>query len=102
MMASFLRQFHVNARIYFLRADEGGRSAFVVSGYRGLFVYDGDAWDADYWFGDPGVVEPGQTVQAAVRFMSPEQHRGRMRIDTRFEIREGRRTIARGQVLEVV
>jgi elongation factor Tu len=101
-MVSFLRQFHVLARVYFLRTDEGGRERFVVSGFRGLIVYDGEAWDADYWFGERDMVQPGETVEAAVRFMSPEQHRGRVRVDTRFEIREGRQVVARGQVLELV
>lgn len=101
-MMIFLRQFHVRAEVYFLRADEGGRERFVVSGYRGLIVYDGEAWDADYWFGDRDMVQPGETVETAVRFMSPEQHRGRVRVDTRFEIRDGRQVVARGQVLELV
>ena len=101
-MNFFLRQFHVRARLYFLRADEGGRQRFVVNGYRGLLVYDGESWDADYWFGARDLVEPGETVEAAVRFMSPERHAGRIQVDTRVEIREGRRIVARGQVIELV
>jgi elongation factor Tu len=101
-MVSFLRQFHIRAEVYFLRTDEGGRQGFVLSGYRGQFFYDGDDWDADYWFGDREMVQPGDTVEALVRFMSPEQHRGRIQVETRFEIREGRRTVARGHVLELV
>jgi translation elongation factor EF-Tu-like GTPase len=58
---------HAEAEITFLRADEGGRSLPVWSGYRSQFYYDGSNWDAVQEYATNDGVQPGETVKAFLR-----------------------------------
>ena len=84
----------------FLRTEEGGRKRSVWTGYRGQFYYQGRDWDATYTF--VGLVQPGDTVTAQIRLMSPHCHVGKIAVGTAFEIREGKRTVATGRVTKIL
>ena len=36
----------LEAEIYYLTTEEGGRKGYVANGYRGQFYYNGNNWDA--------------------------------------------------------
>jgi hypothetical protein len=85
------------ADITFLPAGEGGRRRPIVDGYQGDLYYDDAYWLAMYSF-PGGAAEPGETTSARLTFVSPELHRGRLYPGKEFEVREGRRVVARGQI----
>jgi len=45
-----LKNPELEAEIYYLTTEEGGRNSYVVSGYRGQFHYNGKDWDAPQEF----------------------------------------------------
>ncbi len=47
-------------------------------------------------------VYPGESAEAYLGFLSPHCHVGKIEAEMTFEIREGARTVATGQVLEVI
>jgi translation elongation factor EF-Tu-like GTPase len=93
---------HIEAEIYFLRTEEGGRKGPAFTGYRPQFFYDGEDWDAVQEYPDVSEVRPGDTVRALVSFLSPEYHRGRVYPGMSFAIREGQRVVGRGRVLKIL
>ncbi len=92
----------IEAQIYYLTAEEGGRSGAVYNGYRGQFYYDGNSWDAHQEF--PGVAQafPGQESRTFLALASPEQHLGQIVVGMDFSIREGDRTVATGKVTKII
>jgi translation elongation factor EF-Tu-like GTPase len=97
----------IEARIRYLTAGEGGRTAPVASGYRGQFHYAGEPdtpHDGFQYF--PYVpaaefVSLGSEVRALVRFdreMWDGLHAAKMRVGTRFTIQEGRKVVGEGVV----
>jgi hypothetical protein len=93
----------IEAEIYFLRSDEGGRNGPVMSGYRGQFYYDGHDWDgiqqypeAEKW------IYPGETTKAIISFLSPHMHSGKLFPGKEFLVREGSKTVGRGKVLKIL
>lgn len=96
---------HIEAEIYFLRAEEGGRNHPVFQGYRPQFYYDDRDWIAECRFpeiDELGQVNLGDTVQVSVWFMSPHAHVGKLYPGKEFLLREGSRTVARGTVTKLV
>ncbi len=92
----------IEAEIYYLTTEEGGRKRFVASGYRGQFYYDGNDWDAPQTFIDVEKVLPGETVKIYLGFLSPEEHFGKIYEGMPFEVREGARTVAKGIVTKII
>jgi translation elongation factor EF-Tu-like GTPase len=93
----------IEAEIYFLTTEEGGRRTPVSSGYRPQVYYDGYDWDAIQNY--VGVVEPvqlGQTVTAHLSFLSPQYQVGKLYPGKEFLIREGSRVVGKGRVTKVV
>jgi elongation factor Tu len=93
----------IEAEIYFLTTEEGGRMTPVFSGYRPQFYYDGHDWDAIQTY--VGVVEPvqlGQTVTAQLSFLSPQYHVGKLYPGKEFLIREGSKVVGRGHVTKIL
>jgi len=88
---------HAIAEVTFLPKEQGGRATPPSSGYRGHIHYDGDDWGAQWTFAwDP--VEPGQTVEAMLQFLSPRHHALHLTVGKDFSIREGPHTIGSGRV----
>ena len=92
----------IEAEITFLPTEHGGRQGFALSGYRPQFYYDGHDWDAQHEYPEDEAVYPGQTVRAYLRFLSPQEHVGKLRPGKAFLIREGNKTVAYGSVLVVL
>ncbi|SFV31878.1 elongation factor Tu [Hyphomicrobium facile] len=92
---------HIEATLYFLTSDEGGRGTAVSTGYRGQFYFDNIDVDAQHEYPDVESVQPGDTVRGYFRFYRPEAHLPKMHIGKEFLIREGIRVIAKGVVTRV-
>jgi len=86
----------------FLLPEDGGRTTIVTSGYRPQFFYNNHDWDAQHDYIDVEDVYPGDTVKAYITFMSPQEHFGKLKSGDHFLIREGRRVIAFGHILEII
>jgi len=92
----------IEAEIYFLKPEEGGRQTPAYSGYRPQFYYNGQDWDAPHQYPDTDVVNPGETVRAYLAFLSPQEHFGKIQLEMNFEVREGARTIGKGIVTKII
>jgi translation elongation factor EF-Tu-like GTPase len=86
----------------FLHTEEGGRKSPAFSGYRPQFYYDGKDWDAQHTYIGVEQVNPGDTVTAQLKFLSPQNHVGKIAVGTEFLIREGNRTVATGRVTKIL
>jgi translation elongation factor EF-Tu-like GTPase len=92
----------IEVEMTFLRTEDGGRRSHVFSGYRPQFFYQGEDWDAQHTYIGVERVNPGDTVTAQLMFVSPQNHVGRITVGMKFEIREGSRTVANGQVTKIL
>ena len=86
----------------FLRTEEGGRTRPAFSGYCPQFYYDGEDCDARYTFLGVEQVNPGDTVTAQLKFVSPQYHVGKIAVGMEFLVREGNRTVATGRVTKIL
>jgi elongation factor Tu len=88
----------IEAEIWFLSHNAGGRRGPVASGYRPQFFYENEDWDATHEY--PGVdwVQPGERVLARLAFITPDQHWGRIYVGMPFLLREGSKTVGYGIV----
>ena len=92
----------IEANIYFLTTDEGGRHSGVFDGYRPQFYYDGYDWDAFHEYPDGRYVNPGETARVYLSFLRPHVHVGKVYEGMEFLIREGSRTVGKGQVVKII
>lgn len=92
----------LEAEIYYLAEEEGGRKTPVKSGYRGQFYYNGRDWDAPQEFIDKEICCPRETVKVQLQTLSPIFHVGQFRIGQEFETREGARTVGRGRITNIL
>lgn len=92
----------IEAEIYFLTTEEGGRSTPAFTGYRPQFHYNEQDWDASHIYPDVEVVNPGETVRAYLGFLSPQEHFGKVSVGMEFLVREGARTVGKGVVTKIV
>lgn len=92
----------IEAKIYFLTSEEGGRSTPAFTGYRPQFYYDNHDWDASHIYPDVEAVNPGETVRAYLGFLSPQEHVGKVYVGMEFLIREGARTVGKGTITKII
>lgn len=92
----------LEADIYYLTEQEGGRKSDVRSGYRGQFFYDGNDWDASQEFMDKDVCVLGDTVAVRLITLSPLFHVGQFYIGKTFEVREGKKIVGHGKITKIV
>jgi len=92
----------LEAEIYYLTKEEGGRSTPAFSGYRGQFYYDNYNWDAAQQFIDKSVCDPGDKVKVLIQTATPSQHIGKFFIGKDFEIREGLILVAKGKITKII
>ena len=92
----------IEVELRFLTTEEGGRSLPASSGYRPQFYYDGHDWDAEHEYPDVAQVNPGDTVRAYLRLLSPHCHVGKVFPGMRFDCREGPKVIAEGRVVRIL
>ncbi|AEJ60796.1 translation elongation factor Tu [Spirochaeta thermophila DSM 6578] len=87
------------AAIYCLTKEEGGRHTPFFSGYRPQFYFrTTDVTGSVYLPDDKQMVMPGDNAEITVELITPVA----MDKGLRFAIREGGRTVASGQVIEVL
>ncbi|ADN01463.1 elongation factor Tu [Spirochaeta thermophila] len=87
------------AAIYCLTKEEGGRHTPFFSGYRPQFYFrTTDVTGSVYLPDDKQMVMPGDNAEITVELITPVA----MDKGLRFAIREGGRTVASGQVIEVI
>ena len=92
----------IEAEIYFLTPEEGGRSTPVFTGYRPQFYYNEQDWDASHIYPETDLVKPGETVRAYLGFLSPKEHYGKVYEGMDFLIREGARTVGKGTITKII
>lgn len=92
----------IEAEIWFLSTESGGRRTPATSGYRPQFFYDSNDFDATHEYIDRDWVRPGEKVLARLTFMSPDLHFGRVYVGMPFLIREGLKTVAYGVVTGIL
>lgn len=97
-----IRNPELEAEIYYLTTEEGGRSRAVLNGYRGQFYYDERNWDAPQEFVDKDACNPGETVAVKLQTLSPNFHVGRFWVGKKFETREGARIVGHGRITKVI
>ena len=99
--------YDIKAEITLIPTQEGGRRMQTCSGWRPQFHYheqeEYEDWDTVF-LTDHTVewVYPGQTVAAYLSFPSPQHHVGKLYPGKEFLLREGRRVVAKGRVLEIL
>lgn len=92
----------LEAEIYYLTENEGGRKSYVKSGYRGQFFYNGRDWDAPQEFIDKEICNPGETIKVKLQTLSPDFHIGQFYIGQIFETREGDKTVGQGKITKIL
>jgi elongation factor Tu len=92
----------IEAEIWFLSTESGGRRAPAASGYRPQFFYNSEDFDATHEYIDKEWVKPGDRVLARLTFMSPDLHFGRVYVGMPFLIREGQKTVAYGVIRQIL
>lgn len=97
-----LRQPELEAEIYYLTEQEGGRKTAVSNGYRGQFYYNGKNWDAPQQFLDKEICYPGETVKVYLQTLSPDFHIGQFYVGQEFETREGAKTVGKGKITKIL
>ena len=92
----------IEATIYYLTSNEGGRASSIHSGYRGTFYYDGKYNSAAQEFIGQDKCEPGDTVRALMIFAAPEVQKARLYIGLKFKITEGARIVGLGEIVKIM
>jgi hypothetical protein len=92
----------LEADIYYLSTDEGGRKTSVATSYRGQFHYDNHDWDAMQQFLGKEWCELGDTVKVLLQTASPNFHCGKFFVGKEFEIKEGSKVVGRGKISKVL
>lgn len=97
-----LKNPEIEAEIYYLTSEEGGRWTPIFNGYRGQFYYDGNNSDAPQEFIDKNICNPGEKVKVKLQTASPKFHIGKLWIGKEFETREGSRIVGRGKITKLI
>lgn len=100
-----LKDYHLEANIYLIETEFGGRSTAVHDGYRGQFFWqinyvDSTDWDASYIF-KGGQVSPGECAECKI-LLSPnllELSKGSFPKGQQFGIREGSKIVGVGTIV---
>lgn len=94
----------IEAEIYFLPTEQGGRRSPAFSGYRPThdFHIPGMFNDAHHEYIGRQQVPPGETALAQLWLLAPEFQVGRLYPGFNFTVQEGARIIGRGTVTKVL
>lgn len=97
-----MRQPDIEAEIYFLTTEEGGRHTPVKSGYRPDHDFGAGMLNAAvHEYIGCELVAPGQTVRANIGFANPEFQNDRLYAGFKFKIQEGGRLVGHGIIIKV-
>ena len=94
----------IEARISFLKTEEGGRAGPAKSGYRPShdFGLPGTLNDAAHEYIDQEWVAPGESALANIWLLVPEYQTGRLNQGFEFTVQEGKRVVGHGVITKVV
>ena len=90
----------IDARIYFLGPEEGGRKTPICSGYRPALYFGEKQTDGAIILPSGTRAQPGTSCDVVIKLLHPEQLGEALRPMATFEAREGTRVIGRGKVLD--
>lgn len=92
------------AKVRFVTTEEGGRKGFAATGYRPTFklLDQTEMTSAKQKFRGTDQVQPGQEVISEIRIIWVEAFEQKLSVGTDFELREGSRTVAKGEIIEVI
>jgi len=90
------------ATITLFSTAEGGRTTPALTGYRPQLRYGENGWSAIHEYIGTDAVDPGQTVQAFLTFMSSEPHEGKLFPGLTFDLCEGSRVIGKGTIIKIL
>ncbi|MBC7862939.1 MAG: elongation factor Tu [Bacteroidia bacterium] len=92
------------ARLNYLTYEEGGRSIPTSSGYRPQVKFDFSELltGGQQMFIDKELVYPGESVMAEILLVSTDFARFKLVVGSKFEFREGARTIGHGEIIEIL
>lgn len=88
---------NIEAKVVFLKPEEGGRKTPIFSGYRPTFLFEGNHWDAIIHFEGNEFIADGKSVNLYFSFVHPENHIGKLFPGKEFQLWDGR-IIAKGVV----
>ena len=89
-------------KIKVLTEIQGGRKTPFFNGYRGQFYYNKSNWDATYDIVGKTKANPGEEVILELKTASREIHFGKFELGKKVKIKEGSRTIAVGEVINIL
>lgn len=91
------------ARLSYRTTEQGGRSGPARSGYHPQvkFEFSEMQTSTSQFFRDKDWVYPGDVVIAEMHMAGRDYFAGKLEVGMRFEVREGSRVTALGEVLEI-
>lgn len=96
-----MEMFHLSAHLRLLATEEGGRHGPVLPGYRPTFYFGQSSTDGMIQIVGRDRALPGEEFDVQVTLLHPEHVEHVLKPGTRFEVKEGLRKVAEGQVLSV-
>ena len=100
------REPDLEAEIYLLTTEEGGRQSGVASGYRPDHNFEREDPDelngAQHEYPEGGMLGLGETKRARLWLLAPDQNGGRLYEGMEFTAQEGARVVARGRITRVL
>jgi translation elongation factor EF-Tu-like GTPase len=91
------------ARLSYRTTERGGRSGPAKSGYHPQvkFEFSEVQTSTAQFFQDKEWIYPGDVVVAEMQMAGREYFAGKLEVGMRFEVREGSRVTALGEILEI-
>jgi len=91
------------AKIDYISTNNGGRKSFAVSGYRPQikFPFSEMMTTGEQSFIGQESVEPGQTVNANIKLLSPDFYKNKLEVGMSFKVVEGKQIVANGILIKI-
>jgi translation elongation factor EF-Tu-like GTPase len=91
------------ARLSYRTTEQGGRRTPARSGYHPQVKFEFSQLETStaQFFLDKEWIYPGETVVAEMQMVGREYFAGKLEVGMRFEVREGSRVTALGEILEI-
>lgn len=103
-MSLLTKKTDFTAELRYLTAEEGGRSTRATSGYRPQvkFPFSEMMTSGHQTFIGQDFVDPGETINAEIRILSPQLFENKLETGMKFELREGPHIVAFGQIETII
>jgi translation elongation factor EF-Tu-like GTPase len=90
----------IEAQIYALRTNEGGRKGAMRSGCRPShdFGKNGHLNDGMHKYPDGGRIDPGSSGRALIWLLAADENHGLLCVGDSFTVQEGNRVVGRGKI----